>query len=644
MCGICGIASSDRPFDPLALARMTAALQHRGPDNAGFYSSRPTSGASIGLGFRRLSIIDLKTGNQPISNEDASIWIVFNGEIYNFAELRRDLIARGHTFSTQSDTETIVHLYEELGSACVERLNGMFALALWDERRQELLLARDRFGKKPLYYAATTDGFLFGSELKSLLQHPSCPLEIDHASLAAYLALEYVPEPRSILAGVSKLPAAHTLIWRSGAVHLRRYWELPFSPDHSMTAAAAAEEFRERLRAAVERRLISDVPLGAFLSGGVDSSSVVSMMAELLPSKNVKTFSIGFTEASFDESSHARRVAAFFGTDHREDVFTSDTLLDLLPEVTDWLDEPFADPSVIPTYLLSRFTREHVTVALGGDGGDELLAGYPTFAAERLARFYRIPSLLHEQVVVRLIDRLPVSTRNFSTDFKLKRFVRGMSYPLQQRHIAWLGAFAPDDVASVLHAGDENLPGSLPSIADDAERSDPIARLIAYYVASYLRDDILVKVDRASMAASLEVRAPFLDVELAEFLGRVPSRLKLRGLRTKYLLKRAMGRHLPPGIARRAKKGFGIPVAQWLNTGLCDLLREELSLPRLEAQGLFDAAVVQQLVDEHASGRRDHRKELWTLLMFQLWQRRLDEGRWTRPIEFDERLDPLTQA
>jgi asparagine synthase (glutamine-hydrolysing) len=572
------------------------------------------------LGFRRLSIIDLGTGHQPLANEDNSVWVAFNGEIYNFPELRADLERRGHRFRSRSDTEVIVHLYEELGPSCVNTLNGMFALALWDENREQLLLARDRFGKKPLYFAETADGLIFASELKALVRHPACPREIDREALGQYLAFEYVPSPRSILNGVSKLPRGHILVWDSDGTRTERYWDVPYSPDETPRADwEYIEEFRELLFAAVRRRLLSDVPLGAFLSGGIDSSSVVAAMVDALPRHAVKTFSIGFTEESFDESGHARRVARHFGTDHHEERFTPNVMLELLPTIADTLDEPLGDASVLPTYLLSRFARDHVTVALGGDGSDELLAGYPTFLASRFARFYHVPQGLHHRVVLPLANLLPVSTRDFSFDFKVKRFLRGASYPAEVRHPIWLGSFAPEEQALLLREPVTDPLGPARNTALRAPAGDSVAHLTYVYVDGYLQDDILTKVDRASMALSLEVRAPFLDLELVEFLARVPSTLKLRGLTTKYLLKEAMADRLPPGIATRTKKGFGIPIAKWLKDELRNELLDALSPSRIASQGLFDRHEVERLVREHLDGRRDHRKQLWTLFCFQRW-------------------------
>ncbi len=627
MCGICGIAGSG-PVDSGALARMTRVLEHRGPDDEGFHVAEYADGTGVGLGFRRLSIIDLDTGNQPIGNESGSLQVIQNGEIYNYRELRADLVARGHSFATNTDTEVIVHLYEDLGPRCVERLNGMFAFALWDEPERRLLLARDRFGKKPLYYADVGGTLLFGSELKALLEHPLCPRELDAASLSRYLALEYVPAPHAIFEGVRKLPGGHYLVWQDGRCEVERYWDLSFGTlERDRPDEEYVEEFRERFSAAVRRRLVSDVPLGAFLSGGIDSSSVVAMMVDALPVGNVKTFSIGFAEKSFDESPHARRVAAHFGTDHHEEVFTQEAMAEVLPTVADYLDEPLGDASILPTYLLSRFTRDGVTVALGGDGSDELLAGYPTFVADRFASLYPVPRSLNERVVIPLADRLPVSTKNFSFDFKLKRFLRGAGSSAGVRHPTWLGSFTPAEQEALLHARPADPYEEQRSFFATAPTTNRIERLIYLYAKTYLEDDVLVKVDRASMACSLEVRAPFLDVELVEFLGRVPSRLKLHRFGTKELLKRALKDVLPPGIAERPKKGFGIPVAEWLKGSLSEALQDELSPSRIRDQGIFEPAACQRLISEHMTGRRDHRKPLWTLFVFQLWHRRWIERR-----------------
>ena len=622
MCGITGILEASGPVDREALRRMANALQHRGPDDESYYFSEAHDGyISAGFGFRRLSIIDLSGGRQPMSNEDGTLWLVCNGEIYNYQALRQTLEGKGHHFRTNSDVEVLLHLYEETGPECVNKANGMFAVAIWDTQRQTLFLARDRLGKKPLYYRETPTQFLFGSEVKALLQHPACPRELDPRSLSKYLAYEYVPSPHCIFKGIHKLPAGYTLTWQPGQTRLRQYWDLKFSagPDRR-GESEVTEELRERLKEAVRLRLISDVPLGVFLSGGIDSSTVVALMAELRPAAQIKTFAIGFEESSFDESRHAHRVAEFYGTDHHEEILQGRALLDMLPEVAAFLDEPFADASVIPTYLLSRFTRRHVTVALGGDGGDELFAGYPTFPAQRLACLYRVPRILHEQMVRPLAELLPVSHENFSLDFKTKRFLRGVGWRPELRDQVWIGSFTPEEQRSLLAS-----PSEIDDYEDilNAERhcsaDNTMERLIYLYCKFYLQDGILVKVDRASMACALEARAPFLDYTFVEFANAIPFGLKLKGLKTKYILKRAMAGKLPPDILARGKKGFGIPIAKWFRNELRDLLLDTLSERRIRQQGLFDYQTLARLVNEHLEGIKDNRKQLWTMFMFQLW-------------------------
>jgi len=623
MCGITGIADLRNPISPDVLRRMADSLRLRGPDDESYYIPTPEAGGTaVGFGFRRLSIIDLSGGRQPMSNEDGSLWIVCNGEIYNHAELRVELEAKGHNFRTHSDIEVLLHLYEEMGPECVTRANGMFALAIWDSKNQTLYLARDRMGKKPLYYRDTPTQLIFGSEVKALLMHPDCPRELDARNLSKYLAYEYVPAPHCIFKGIHKLPAGHWLTWRRGQTRVQRYWDVQFfhgAPDRSENEVA--EELLERLKQSVRLRLISDVPLGVFLSGGIDSSSVVAMMAQLMPPSQIKTFAIGFEDKSFDESSYARRVAGFFGTDHREQILQSKTLLDILPEIAGFLDEPMADASIIPTYLLSKFTRQYVTVALGGDGGDELFAGYPTFQAHRMAQFYKVPQALHERMIRPMAEWLPVSNGNISFDFKVKRFLRGMGSPPEIRDQMWMGSFTPDEQRSLFQ---ENT-GEIDAYEDilEAEKNcasgNSMERLIYLYCKFYLQDCILTKVDRASMACSLEARAPFLDYTFVEFVNSIPFRLKLKGLKTKYILKKAMQNKLPPEILARRKKGFGIPVGKWFRNDLRSLLLDTLSESRLRQQGIFNPAEVARLVDEHLDGRKDNRKQLWTLFIFQLW-------------------------
>lgn len=628
MCGVAGCVAP-RSVDESLLRRLTDALAHRGPDAEGFYVSPDRR---VGLGHRRLSIIDLTTGQQPMSNEDGTVWVILNGEIYNFPALRTDLERRGHRFATTSDTEVIVHGYEEWGDDCVSRLNGMFAFAVYDQRAERLLLARDRFGKKPLHYANVGDEFLFASEIKSLLAHPRVSRALDLRALSRYLAYEYVPHPHTIFQGIAKLPPAHCLTYdvRTHELQVSRYWDLEFRPARSWDERAAALELRGRLREAVCCRLMSDVPLGVFLSGGIDSSAVVALMAELMPPREIKTFTIGFREKSFDESPYARRVARLFGTDHHEQQFDVDAMLTALPDVIGFLDEPFADASLLPTYLLSRFARTGVTVALGGDGGDEMFAGYPTFAASHYARWYEHAPAPVQAAVKRFADALPASTRNFSVDFKLRQFLKGIPYPEPRRTQVWLGSFDPNELDDLLSEEVKAQLGGFDPLADlDPLRetaavagADWLAALIYQYTTTYLTDDILAKVDRASMACSLEVRAPFLDYTLAEFLAGLPSSFKLRRKTGKYLLRRALSDTLPADLLRRPKKGFGIPIAQWLKDDLSPLARDTLAVERLRKQGLFKPQWVQTLLREHQVGRRNHRKQLWTLLVFELWAER----------------------
>ncbi len=621
MCGIAGFLNREgEPADPGVLARMTATLAHRGPDGEGEYRDGP-----VGLGHRRLSIIDVDGGAQPISNEDGTVWVTFNGEIYNEPELRARLKSTGHSFRTATDTECLVHLYEEHGPDFARHLNGMFALALWDGPRRRLVLARDRMGQKPLYHAETGRGALvFGSEPKALLAHPDVPRRLDPRGLSRYLFYEYVPAPGSIWGGMSKLPPAHVLVREGGTTTIARYWEPPGPAADPIPFEEASGRFWDGFRAAVGRHRRSDVPLGVFLSGGVDSSSVASALAELEPAGGIRTFSIGFDDPSFDESGHARAVARHLGTDHRERTFSAGTVMELLPEVAGWLDEPFGDASILPTHLLSRFAREEVTVALGGDGADELLAGYPTFRAERASGLFRRLPGAARALAGAAVGRLPVDHGNISLDFRLKQFLRGAGEPPMLAHQRWLGSFSGAEIGRTLAD-----PGGFDVEAEHAARAgglapgaDPLTRSLRLYQDTYLPDDILTKVDRASMACGLEVRAPFLDAELVDSIGRLPASYKYGKGQTKRLLKAGAAGRVPASILDRPKKGFGIPVARWLRGPLSPLVDRLLAPDRLARQGLFRPDEVARRVGEHRAGVRDHRKPLWTLLMFQLWHDR----------------------
>ncbi len=603
---------------------MAETLRHRGPDDDGYLCEGP-----VGLAMRRLQVLDPEGGAQPLYNEDRTVAVVFNGEIYNFRELRQELETRGHTFRTRCDTEVIVHQYEEDGADCLQRFNGMFALALWDATRRRLLLARDRMGIKPLYWMDGPTSLVFASELKALLPHPDAAAELDPVGLSRYLTHEYLPAPHTILRGMHKLPPGHRLLLDEGGTRVERWWRLRFSGTRVPTSQEEAlEELESRLEGAVRRRLVSDVPLGAFLSGGVDSSTVVALMQRHSP-RPVQTFSIGFHESSYDESPHARQVAHHLGTEHHEKIFHGQEMLDLIPQVADFLDEPLGDPSILPTFLLSRFTRAGVTVALSGDGGDELFAGYPTYRAHRAARWYaRLPAWLRRTVVEPLVRALPVSDRYLSLDFVANRFVAAAALPPLQRHVTWMGSLLGDDKRRLLSPdlrreleGDDEL-ASARQIWDECDTDDPLGRFLHLDLRTYLQDDILAKVDRASMAHSLEVRVPLLDHTVVEFATALPSEWKLHGGRGKVLFKKLAARLLPASIVRRPKRGFAIPVASWLRGPLREMATDLLAPERIRRQGLFEPAAVQALLHEHLERKANHRKPLFTLLMFQLWHDR----------------------
>ena len=613
MCGICGIAGGDPRLGPELVSTMCAAMVHRGPDDEGRVQHR-----DVTLGMRRLSIIDVAGGHQPMHNEDSTVWVVQNGEIFNFRELRSELSGAGHRFATQSDTEVLVHGWEEWGEEMVERLNGQFAFAIHDRRRDLVFLARDRVGIKPLHYAVDGDRLVFASELKALLRDPVLRKGVDPVALDQYLAYEFVPSPRSIVRGIAKLRPGHTLTWSQARreAKVRRYGEPALNLDLRSPPDVEQQCVRLRavLRESVRKELVSDVPLGVFLSGGIDSSAVTAMMTQL--GGDVKSFSVGFAERSFDEAAHARLVARRLGTDHHELVLEPSMLLGLIPRLPDLLDEPLGDASIIPTYLLSAFTRQHVKVALGGDGGDELFAGYPTLQAHRLAGYYmRAPALVRRGVVEPVVRRLPVSRDNLSFDFRAKRFVAGAAQPVAERHQRWMGSFAPEERAAVLAVAPEVEDG----FADQVGSLDPLNQVLAMDMRLYLENDILVKLDRASMMTSLEGRVPLLNNDFVAYATGLPLAMKLRGLRSKFLLKRALRGILPERILDRPKKGFGIPIAEWFRGPLKEQMLEVLSPERLAREGFFRPEVVTGLIGEHLAGRRDNRKQLWTLFAFQAW-------------------------
>jgi asparagine synthase (glutamine-hydrolysing) len=624
MCGIAGKFNfdPDRPIDRERLAAMTAVIAHRGPDSDGFHVSN-----GVGLGFRRLSIIDLATGDQPLANEDGTIWVVFNGEIYNFAEIRSELEASGHRFRTHSDTEVIVHAYEQWGDRAVERFRGMFGFALWDERRRRLLIVRDRLGIKPIYYSVTKSGVTFGSEIKSLLEDPDVPRDWSPEALDAYLALQYVPCPRTIYHAIAKLPPGHLLVAENNRVSVRRYWDLTFTGGGD---PAREREYLEQLDAlvteSVRLRLVADVPLGAFLSGGIDSSAVVAAMVQTSSSR-VLTTSVGFDDHAFDELEHARVVARHLGTESHEKIVTPD-IVDLLPKLAWHLDEPFADSSAVPTYYVSQAARERVTVALSGDGGDELWAGYARHRVEQweaTARRWLGP--IAGRFAGRLAGRLPLSVKGARS---LGHLALSPADACARKHA--YGLF-DGNTRDALYARDFALrvqdadPFAGFRIAyESCSSSDPLDRALYVDVKTYLVDDILTKVDKMSMAVSLEARVPLLDHRLLEFAATVPTALKLKNGQSKYLLRRLLEKRMPKSIVDRPKQGFEAPIGRWLRGPLAPMVDSLLLDGRLRERGVFENGAVARLWQEHRDGTRDHRHRLWSLVMLELWFREFADG------------------
>lgn len=624
MCGITGFISREKT-SPVGerealLDRMCRIMEYRGPDAQGTVVRDRAA-----LGMRRLAIIDLAGGQQPIYNDDRTLAIVFNGEIYNYAGIKKELEARGHRFRTNSDTETILRAFEEYGPAeCLEKLRGMFAFAIWNFRDESLFVARDRVGKKPLFYSLTDDGdFVFGSELKTLLTHGRISREIDFAAMDAYLTFGYVPEEHCIFKSVRKLAPAHYLVFQNGAVRTEKYWDFDLRETIRLkTEAECVEALREKIKEAVDIRLISEVPLGAFLSGGVDSSTVVGMMAQS-SSRPVKTFSIGFNEDSFDELKYARTAARHFGTEHQEFIVTPD-LVDLVDEIVWHFDEPFSDPSSLPTYMVSKMAREFVTVVLSGDGGDELFGGYTRYVIDRQrSGFAALPRVIRRGVMQPLSEKLPHGARgknflyNVSLD-ALDRYIDSVSHFNRPRK----KALYTEDFTAVLDGVEGASERDFKALAEQVPTAHTTDKLLYLDSKTYLPGDILTKVDRMSMANSLEARAPLLDHKLIEFVAGLPLGLKIKGTETKYILKKAMEGIVPREILYREKQGFGVPISEWINRQLRARIHRELLEAKTLERGYFKASYIATLLDEHARGRRDHSYKLWLLWVLELWHRR----------------------
>jgi asparagine synthase (glutamine-hydrolysing) len=620
MCGIAGFVESPSTVSPFGLEasralvhRMCDVIRHRGPDDEGIWVDE-----GVALGMRRLSIIDLSTGHQPIHNEDRSVWIVFNGEIYNFRELRRELEAEGHRFYTATDTEVIVHAYERWGKDALTRLRGMFGLAIWDARSRTLLVARDRIGIKPMHYATVNGRFYFGSELKSLLEAPGLPRDLDPGALDHYLSFLYTPRDGSIFRSVRKLPPGHLLTWKDGRTAIEQYWKMPATETFGGSEAEAVQQLRAVLGDAVRSHMISDVPLGAFLSGGVDSSLVVGLMSEVSSSR-VKTFSIGFDEPAFDELEHARRVADHFGTEHHEFVVKPDGV-GILDQIVSHFDEPFADSSAIPTWYVSEMARRHVTVVLSGDGGDELFGGYERYLPHpRVVAFDRYSPRALRRVAAIAAARLPHGARG-------KNFLRHVGRDEQGRYLDAIRFFGADEKPALLTADVQRAiegPDPETRLARHFERFARLpwpSQMMRFDAETYLPEDVLTKVDRMSMAHSIESRVPLLDNEVIAFASTLPAALKIKNGRRKHVLKEVAATLVPRDILDRKKQGFGVPLGTWFRGNLRELFTDTLLSPASLQRGYFQPAFVRRLIDEHLAGTRDHTLRLWQLVVFEKWQ------------------------
>jgi len=641
MCGICGKVSlnSDSSINEGLVRRMCSVLAHRGPDDEGVYigpspypSPQRGEGVRVCLGHRRLSIIDLSpAGHQPMSNEDGSVWIVMNGEVYNFLELRDALEKKGHCFRSRTDTETLLHLYEEKGIDCLKDLRGAFVFALWDGRKKRLFIARDRIGKKPLYYSCKSNTLIFASEVKAILQDPDVSIEVNRSAITDYLSYGYTPTPETMFKGIMKLPPAHFMIYENGNMKIERYWELDFSKKLNLSEPEYCARIMDLLEDSTRIRLISDVPLGAFLSGGIDSSAVVYMMSKLSPGR-VKTFSIGFEEESHSELRYARVIARHFGTDHHEYI-VKPRAIEILPKLVWHYNEPYADSSALPSYYVAKMTRQEVKVALNGDGGDEDFGGYERFMAARFAEIFRkIPERLRRSIISPLVNRLPESLRFNHPATKLKRFLQMAALPYRERHYNWVTIFRDAEKRDLFtgqfkkEIDGKNSFYSLESAFGECGSRDIVDMVMSTDIKTNLLDDLLVKMDIATMANSLEGRSPFLDQKMMEFAASIPSDAKIKGTRLKYILKKALSGILPKEILSRGKMGFGIPVDKWFRNELKSYSYQILMSDRCINRNYFERQAIKRLLDDHSGARANNGARIWSLLNLELWHRMFIEG------------------
>lgn len=647
MCGICGYTDKFNIFSQKHIYEMNKIINHRGPDEEGYYFHE-----NIALGHKRLNIIDLSGGKQPMTNDDKTLVIVFNGEIYNFKSIKNELLSKNYKFYTDSDTEVLLKSYEEWGNECLKKLNGMFAFAILNLKNREIFLARDRFGQKPLFYYHNNSTFIFSSELTSILKYPTIRKNVNTSALQQYLFYEYVPAPLSMIEGVNKLSAGHSLVFSKDRIKITQYWDLRFNSSliENTNSEFYDDNFIENnvielLKESIKLRLVSDVPLGIFLSGGIDSSSLIALLSEITDTTKIKTFSIGFDEKSYDERNYANIVSDRYKTIHYEDVLSPDVMFNIIPDIIFKLDEPLADNSIIPTYLLSKFTRNYVTVALGGDGGDELFAGYDPFLAHWLIRNFRLPEFSVKILLQILHTFFQPSNQNMSLEFRMKRTLSGLNFSPHLRNEIWMSAFSYEmqqnlfnktnkinsnikvkykDNTSMLVPANKKIIYN-PVVELNYKNKSLIQKIIYLYSKLYLQNDILAKVDKASMMNSLEVRAPFLDVNFAEYINSLHDKYKIRyGIR-KYILKKIMKKKLPVEIIKRQKKGFGVPVNKWLKTDLKDLLVSTLNKNDIKSENIFNYNYIEKLISDHLNNHRNNSKELWSLLIFQLWKNKLNK-------------------